>query len=136
MIAGRRLLVAVAGVVVVGACGTAESTTNEIDRWPIGGFLMECTEQPTVGDCGRVAPLAMAAIDDERAIRSVKVYEEGPYIGDAGEVHLAARSGGLVNVVVVTFEDGARRAAGVFCVAIPNEDGTGLPCEVVEPPFD
>jgi hypothetical protein len=136
VIRGRRLLIAVAGVVLIGACGTAEPTINEVDGWPIGGFLMECPPELATDECGRVTPLALAALDDDRAVRSVKVYEEGSYVDDAGEVHLVSRSGGSVYVVVATFTDGTRRAAGVFCFQLQNQDGSLPPCEVVEPPFD
>lgn len=120
-------------VLLLGGCG-APTTTLELDGWSTGGFLMDCTGAPSVGDCARMVEPAVASLDDDRERRTVKVYEEGPYIDAAGSAHRVDRGTSPIVVVVVTYADGARRAVGIYC-AEPIEGQAPPACTVTEPPF-
>ena len=136
MIRVRRLLISVAGVALVVACA-AEPITNQVDGWATGAFLRECTDRLRDADCASTAGPAVASIEDERTIRTVKIYEEGPYVDADGEPRLIDRGGGPVVVVVVTYTDGAPHAVGVYCgAAVPAASAASASCELVAPPFD
>ena len=122
---------------LVGACG-GPAAQDRVDGWTTGGFLEACAVRPTAlssSTCAAMVPPALAAIADDRPVKTVKVYEEGAYIDASGTAILANRGGGPVRVVVVTFEDGSRRGAGVYCGIDPVDSGSTAPCVVVTPPL-
>ncbi len=140
MIAVRPRLGAMAGgagLVVVGvvalACGST-APTLEMDGWSTGALLEDCTTTATVGDCARIVTPALTVLDDGRERRSIKVYEEGPYTDASGDTRRLDRGENPLVIVVVTYTDGSRRAAGVYCAT--TIEGQAPPaCTVSEPPF-
>ena len=130
----RRIVLAVAGATLVGAC-SASVDTGQVDGWATGGFIAECTTSLDHDDCARVVPPALRSIADDRPVRTVKVYEEGPYIDASGSPHRVDRGAGPVVVVVATYEDGSRHAAGVYCGPAASGSVTAA-CSVVRPPYD
>ena len=140
MIAVRPRLGAMAGgagLVVVGvvalACG-ASAPTLELDGWSTGAFLQDCTADVEVGDCARMVTPVLRVLDDGRDRRSIKVYEEGPYTDASGDTRRLDRGDDPLVIVVVTYTDGSRRAAGVSCAT--TIEGQAPPaCTVSEPPF-
>jgi hypothetical protein len=128
----------VAGSAVVGlavlACG-ASGPTLELDGWATGALLQDCSAATTDGDCARLVAPTLARLDDGRERRSVKVYEEGPYIDPSGTARRLDRGENPIVIVVVTYTDGSRRAAGVYCPA--TVEGQAPPaCTIAKPPFD
>jgi hypothetical protein len=130
--AGAAAAVVVAAILVSG-CGAA-APTLELDGWSTGAFLQDCTAEATTGDCARLVAPALASLDDGRERRVIKIYEEGPYTDASGETRRVDRGASPLVIVVVTYADGARRAAGVFCAE--TIEGQPPPaCTVSEPPF-
>lgn len=137
MSADRRLALAMVGAVLVGACGGG-AATDRIDGWATGGFIEECpptSAKPVTATCAAMVPPARATIDDGRPYKTAKVYEEGAYVDASGAVIVANRGSGSVRVVVVTFEDGSRRAAGLSCTGT-DATQAGFDCVVIDPPVD
>jgi hypothetical protein len=126
-------LIAVVGTALIIACGAA-APTLELDGWATGAFLEDCTANASIGDCARMVTPALAALDDGRERRAIKIYEEGPYIDASGQARRVDRGASPIVIVVVTYADGARRAVGIYCAE--TIEGQQPPaCSVTKPPF-
>jgi hypothetical protein len=109
-----RLAILAISILAIGCAGWRPQEPS-LDGWPLGA---ESSCDPAIAGDPRydVVGIASTQLASPRTdVTTTACFAEGTYL-NGSQLTVVTRSGG-VTVVVFSFRDGSRRAAGVFCEA-------------------
>ncbi len=125
---GPLVRLGLGAVLLTAGCSLADSDPM-VDGWAVGELRLTCTNRLGDETCGPYLGPALEALGGApEGTTEVTVHAEGVYPGGV----IPTRAGLLeISIVVVTNEDGSRRAVGVGCGSPDAEPPTD--CIVLTP---